>query len=491
MRRRAILLGVVIIVVVIAFFAFKGKRGGETTDIIVPVNIGSFEVDVTTTGELEALNSVKIMGPTGLRNYRIWNVTIQDIIDEGTMVRKGDWIATLDKSDLTNKIKDAEAEVETKESQFIQTKLDTTLQMRQARDELINLQYNVEEKEIVLQQSQFEPPATIKQAEIELEKAKRALQQAKDSYSIKLEQNKAKMQEVAAGYRKSQRELNGLLDLERTFTVIAPEDGMLIYRKGWDGKAMKQGSQISGWDPVVAELPDMTTMLSKTFVNEVDVRKIKSGMMVEIGFDAFPEKSTTGRVIKVANVGEQRPNSDAKVFQVDIRVNGSDDDLRPSMTTSNRIIAQVMDSTMYVPLEALHNEFDSVNYVFKKDGLGIIKQEIEVGETNSDAAIVLAGLNPEDRVYLSTPRGMEDKTIAMIPEMDGKRWQPQKEIEEVEMPAERTITLPDGRVITVPADGRGRGGERRGNRQRNNDTQQSKDNTSQKSKSTEKETQSQ
>jgi HlyD family secretion protein len=44
--------------------------------------------------------------------------------------------------------------------------------MRQARDELINLEYAVEEMQIKLDQSQFEPPATIKQAEIDLDKAK-------------------------------------------------------------------------------------------------------------------------------------------------------------------------------------------------------------------------------------------------------------------------------------------------------------------------------
>ena len=57
--------------------------------------------------------------------------------------------------------------------------------MRQSRDELINLKYGVEEKDIVLAQSKFEPPATIKQNEINYDKAKRAFDQATENYKIK------------------------------------------------------------------------------------------------------------------------------------------------------------------------------------------------------------------------------------------------------------------------------------------------------------------
>jgi HlyD family secretion protein len=107
-----------------------------------------------------------------LRQFRIYSVSIQDIVDEGTVVNRGDWIATLDKSEFNSKLQDEQLDLEQKQSEFIQVQLDTTLQMRQARDELINLEYGVEEMQIKLDQSQFEPPATIKQAEIDLDKAK-------------------------------------------------------------------------------------------------------------------------------------------------------------------------------------------------------------------------------------------------------------------------------------------------------------------------------
>jgi hypothetical protein len=388
-------------------------------------------------------------------------VTINDIVPEGTIVQKGDWVANLDRSEFNTKLQDKQIEVEKAQSQYIQTQLDTALQMRQARDELINLDYAVTEANLVLEQSAYEPPATVKQNEINLEKAIRNLEQARENYKIKLEQNKAKMQEVAAELRKNQRELNSMLELANSFTVYAPESGMVIYAKGWDGKAIKAGSQINSWDPTVATLPDLTTMISKTYINEVDVRKIKVGQPVEIGLDAFPDKKLTGTVTNVANVGEQKPNSDAKVFEATIEINGTDPLLKPAMTTSNRIITQEIDSTLFLPLESFHSRDDSITYVFKKQGLKVMKQEVQLGATNNNEAEVLLGIESGDKIYLSVPQSNPDEPITLLPELDGKRIEKEPEPQPSDN-GMREIILPDGRKITVPADGRG--GQFRGGR---------------------------
>ncbi len=427
--------GAVIALIIIIFIATSGSSS-ENKGILVPVKTGKFIVDISTTGELEAKNSVDILGPQGTRNYRIWNMTIQDIIDEGTFVKKGEYVASIDPTELTTKIKDSELEMEKIESQFIQTKLDTTLEMRKSRDELINLSYAVDEKELILEQSKYEPPATVRQAEIDLEKAKRSLEQATENYKIKKEQNIAKMQEVALNRQKEERNLQGMQQMMESFTILAPEDGMLIYKKDWDGQAVKKGSQISAWDPVVATLPDLAVMISTTYVNEVDIRRVKKGQKVELGLDAFPDKHFNGEVIKVANVGEQRPNSDAKVFRVTIEVKERDELLRPSMTTSNRIITSELEEATYIPLECLFNQNDSITYVFVKRGLNVVKQEVMLGEANRNEVVIEKGLSADDEVYLNFIKGMESDDVDLLPEMDGKR-NPRNE-ENVEEPAEDT-----------------------------------------------------
>ena len=141
--------------------------------------------------------------------------------------------------------------------------------------------------------------------------------------------------------------------------------------------------------------------------------------------------------MRVANVGEQRPNSDSKVFEVSVEINGTDATLRPSMTTSNKILANAVDSALYVPLESLHSQYDSITYVFKEDGLNISKQEVIVGETNANDAIVVGGLQENERVYLSMPAGLDDKDILLLPEMNGKRKkkEAQEEKKEDKVPA--------------------------------------------------------
>jgi len=348
-------------------------------------------------------------------------MTIQDIVEEGTEVKKGDWVATLDKSELQSKLQEVEIELEQTKSQYVQTQLDTALEMRKARDELINLRYAVKEKQIQLDQSQYEPPAVIEKAKIDLEKAKRELQQAKENYKIKLDQNKAKMQEKSAQLRKKRMDYNNMRDILGNFVIRSPEEGMVIYTKGWDGKPVKAGSQISTWDPVVASLPDLRVMLSKTYINEVDVRKIMAGQQVHIGLDAFPDKKLNGAITGIANVGEQLPNTDAKVFLATIEIDQQDKSLRPAMTTSNRIIIKRIDSAQYIPLECLHTQNDTITYVYKKAGLSAAKQEVLLGERNNNAVIIQAGLKTDDKVYLTVPEGVKDKSVNLLPELDGKR----------------------------------------------------------------------
>lgn len=420
-KRNYIIAAAGTIVLLLGYFFLRGGQDGTTSDILSDVKRGQFRVEIETTGELEAKNSVKIMGPQQLRNFQIWQVTIQNIVDEGTVVKKGDWIATLDRSEFQKKYVDKQIELEKANSKFVQTQLDTMLQLRTARDELINLKYATDEKQIILEQSQFEPPATIKQAEINLDKAKRAHEQALENYKIKKNQNYEKMREVAAELRKVQGDFSNMTSVLESFNVHAPEDGMVIYQKGWDGKPIKAGSQIQMWEPTVATLPDLTKMVSKTYVNEVDVRKVKSGQRVAVGLDAYPDKRLSGFVVQVANVGEQRPNSDAKVFEVRIEIEGTDLTLRPSMTTSNKIIASVTENSLFVPLECLHTQLDSITYVYVKDGLATKRQEVIVGETNANEAVILAGLQENDRVYLSVPSSGESGDIRLLPELNGKR----------------------------------------------------------------------
>ena len=405
MRKKIIIGFSVLVAIILAFTFFGSSDKDKAAPQFTKVVQGKFEILVNVTGELKAQNSEDITAPTELRgrSFRISEVKIQDLIPEGTVVDSGAYVATLDRSALSNQLKSTEDELEKSQQAYLKVQLDTTLQLRELRNTLINLKFDMEEKKIVLEQSKYEPPATQRQAQINLDKAEREHRQASHNYNLKREQAEASMKEVAINLERQRRERQDMLDVLSKFVIRAPKPGMVIYYREWGGTKRKVGSSVSPWDLTVATLPDLSVMNSKTYVNEIDISKIKKNQSVRISVDAFPEKQFTGEVVEVANIGEQLPNTDAKVFEVVIRVNEYDPILRPSMTTGNQVITNVYDSVMYIPLEALHAD-DSVSYVFTKKGK---KQVVVPGDMNENYIIIEKGLNVDDEIYISMPEKPE------------------------------------------------------------------------------------
>ncbi len=407
-------LGITALLALSAWFIVR-PGASQQANLTAPVKKGLFEMTVTATGELKAKNSVEISGPIAMREVQVYQVKISNLIPEGTVVKKGDYVASLDKTELMNKLKDSESELQKFQAQFTQAQLDSSLNLRAARDEMVNLGYEVKEKHIILEQSKYEPPATIRQAEIDLEKIRRKQEQSRQNLKIKRDQAIAKMSEVGAQLAQAQSKVDRLRAVVGQFEITAPEPGMVIYHRDWSGKKVIVGSTVNAWDPTVATLPDLTTMISKTYVNEVDIRKIRQGQTVKVGLDAFPEKKLTGKVVSVANVGEQLPNSDSKVFEVNILINESDTTLRPAMTTSNLVLTGSVKDALHIPLEAVHTQGDSINYVFKLNGSSLVRQQVTLGQTNENEVVVLDGLKETEEVYLSVPKDADRKELVLLP----------------------------------------------------------------------------
>ena len=401
MKKRIFILGMFVLLL-LAVWLLNQSEATNFIDLYTTPRVGSFEVDVTTTGELRAKNSVEIRGPQGARDFRVNNMPIQRLVPEGSIVKKGDFVAELDRSEIMGKLQDAQLDVQSAESQVIQAQLDTTLTLSQARDNLVNLRFALEERQIEVDQSKYESPAVQRQAEIELDRAKRQLTQETKNYQTKVKQSEAQLREVETELQKKRNDIVKIRQLMAQFTVYAPDQGMIIYRRNWDGSKITEGGQISAWSPVVAELPDFSVMESVTYVNEVDIQKIELGQIVQVGLDAVPDKVLTGIVTNVANIGEQRKNYDSKVFEVVIEINESDSLLRPAMTTSNQIKIASVENALSVPLETIHAE-DSLTFVYKREGLDVVLQEVKIGLVNENEVIIERGLNDKDELYLSVP----------------------------------------------------------------------------------------
>ncbi len=411
-KKKLLLLGIPVVLILLGYTLF-GNNSDEDVAITTKVVKGQFTSEVIISGEAQSTSLKKINGPNDIRKFKLRDVKIQDLIPEGSVVKKGDYVGRLDPSEVNEQIIDAQLNLETAQSKYTQEQLDTTLTLKQERTAIKDLLFDIEENKLELKQSIYEPPATIKKLEINIERLERDLKEKKEDYQIKEQKAMAKMVEVGTEVSKIRKTLEELQNLQKSFTIHSDANGMVTYAKNWDGSKRKVGSSISMWDPAIATLPDLNKMESKTYANEVDIRKIKKDLPVIIGFDAFPDITLKGTVTNVANVGEVKRGSDIKLFQVLVNMDENNPNVRPGMTTSNRIIIHQEENVLMVPLEAIFSQ-DSISYVYAKSGLSISKKEVEMGDSNVDVVIIKHGVDENEVVYLSKPEGLEEKSIISL-----------------------------------------------------------------------------
>jgi len=261
--------------------------------------------------------------------------------------------------------------------------------------------------QIVLDESVYESPAVIRKAEMDLDKAKRRLNQEIKGYELKKQQAKTRVERYNIEVRQRQSRVDKLLEAIQSLEIKAPQPGMIIYVKDRSREKIKIGSTVSPWSPVIATLPDLSAMHSITYVNEIDISRLKIGQKVTLGIDALPDKLLEGEVFSVANIGQPMPKSDAKVFEVKIKVFGEVADLKPAMTTSNIIKTGQYSNTLFIPADAVF-ENDSLQFVLFDNGTRVVKKIVDLGDKNENFIIVNQGLNEDEVLLLTLPDNFDN-----------------------------------------------------------------------------------
>ena len=407
MKKRNIYLLASLAAVLLIIIIYSVTKKKSVVDLETEVKKGKFEIVVTVTGELQARKSVNITAPLAqLREVYIWQLIIGKIIPEGTVVDSGAFVAQLDETDIQNRLKEIESQIELLQADIEKAKIDSSLELRSQRDNIINLRFSVEDAEINVEQSKYESPAVIRKAEIDLDKVEREYKQTLSNYNLKVQQAQVNIRQKNVELQRAFREKEKIMAAMSSLVIRAPASGMVVYFKDHDGSKRTAGStlMVGRGDVTVATLPDLSSFNSITYVNEIDISKVKKGQSVTLGIDAFPEKKLSGNVFNVANIGEQLPNTDSKVFEVMINVNETDPVMRPAMTTSNAILTRTYDDVLYVTLEAVHSN-DSLTFVYRKNNT---RQLVLLGDANDNSVIIEKGLSEGDKLYLSVPEDADD-----------------------------------------------------------------------------------
>ena len=407
-KNQIIIAGTILILIVVAA-VMASSLSGEKYAKFYEVKKEKFEAVLNCKGEINGLNATLIRAPKilGDRDLRLWSMKILNLTQDGKNVKKGDFIIQLDASRIMSGMREEQQKLEKEMSDLNNAKIDSTVELTEMREDLKNAILDLEYNKIDLEQSVFESPAYQRKAQMTYQKAENTI--AKKRRDYQLEQNKLKLRVVRAeeGVEKSNVRIGKFREAMKAAKITAPEDGIVIFGKNWDGKKFSKDDNVSTYEfaPPIATLPDMSAVVSEIFVKEIDIAKINVGDSVRVSFDALDGKIIMGYIKYIARMGEDHKNFDMKVFKVLIHLDESDDGLKPAMTSNNDIILAKYDSAVFVPINAVFRE-NGTKYLYLKTKHEAKKQIITTGLDNDEFVIVTNGINEGDLVLLEPPSKM-------------------------------------------------------------------------------------
>src|SRR3954471_19390582 len=222
LRKRWLLLLVLALFVAgpIAWYKWSGPAAaGDETAVTATAKEGAFHVTVTTTGELRARKFVQVTGPANAQMANVYQTKIASIVSEGSVVKEGDVIAELDKGPAAAKLTEVSLNLQKALAQYTSAQLDSALNLATAREDIRTAEYTLEEKKLAKEQAQYEAPTIKRQAEIDYEKAQRALDQSKRSLDTKTKQAVAKMTVAGAELGRQRNNQKIVQDAIAGFTI--------------------------------------------------------------------------------------------------------------------------------------------------------------------------------------------------------------------------------------------------------------------------------
>ncbi|HEV8264711.1 MAG TPA: efflux RND transporter periplasmic adaptor subunit [Gemmatimonadales bacterium] len=182
--------------------------------------------------------------------------------------------------------------------------------------------------------------------------------------------------------------------------IIAPAAGVIIGRGVEEGETVVGGTSAFGGGTELFTMADLSTLLVKAAINEVDIGKVKRGDRVALTVDAFPGDTAQGVVRLVPPAARQQER--VRVFDVEIEVTGGARVLRPGMTANVRISGPVRSEVARVPVEAVLLQ-EGKPVVYKIGGSGPQPVAVTLGLSDLFFVEIVSGLVAGDSIALEDP----------------------------------------------------------------------------------------
>ncbi len=211
--------------------------------------------------------------------------------------------------------------------------------------------------------------ATLEQQHINLENLKKMREKAEEEDRLQLENAETRWQELSltinnekllteqskvsadANLLRRQSSLKNQNERLEWTTIKAPMAGTVTLLAIEEGEIVTSGRSAFSQSPPLMTIADLSRMVVKTYINEVDMERLRLNQRAEIKVDAYQEKKYEGRVYEISPSGQEQDNIIS--FEVMIEVVGSPEELRPGMSADVDIITYEEKNVLLLPLDAL------------------------------------------------------------------------------------------------------------------------------------------
>lgn len=362
----AIALLTIILASILLAMNWKGNSK-EGTQKAIPykkyvVTRGDFSIAVSATGVVIPIDRVEIKSKAS-------GLIVKMPVEQGDPVRAGDLLCRLDSTDTQAEVDQAQADLDIAEAE-----------QKVAR--------NSYERQIKLHEQGLLSDEELDKADLQLAQARGNLVRAR----IKLDQAKTRLQETI---------------------VLAPIAGTVLQKYVEVGQIIASGINNVSGGTTIADIADMSKVYVEAGIDEIDVGKIHVGQQADLVFEAYPQKSFTGTIIRISP--EARVEQNVTLFDVIVEVENRDNLLKSGMNATAKISVANQDDVLLVPSAALRPSTDpnarpNDKVVLVKQGEEYVPRPIKIGMNNFNEAIVEDGLQKGDVVGVPmTSRLLEDE----------------------------------------------------------------------------------
>lgn len=198
-------------------------------------------------------------------------------------------------------------------------------------------------------------------------------------------------------------------DRLRYTKLVSPIDGVVIARGIEPGETVVPGVQSTFEGKALLTVADLSTLLVKVNLNQIDVAKVAVGRRATLTLDALPGHTYEATITKVAPASVKLTGKEQEVFPVEAQLETPDGLVKPGMTADVRIHLDAKDGVLALPLEAIVKD-SGRSYVTRVVDRTTTKAEVTLGLRNDREVEVTSGVEEGARVLLKPPSAAENET---------------------------------------------------------------------------------